>query len=349
MAKQKSVYILGAGFSYPAKIPMQAQLLKEVFAYTPGFAEVRFVTAREKVERLITTLFDHPDQVTLEDLFTILDRSVIAKERFRDYSWSELYDFRENLVYVILHIIERKLSTIPAGIEETYRAFARFLIEKRQKAGRTKDGLAVISSNWDTLLEHFIDEQIDAQTLKKFGVDYCIYTHFLNKKGIPHTNLRALGWHNIKLLKLHGSLNWLYCTNCGRIYVDQDNIGIHDEECGYCEQMTTAPKLYLDPLIITPTILKEYNNLHIKNIWQNAFIDIQEASEVVFIGYSLPLADYEFKYLLKKAIKPGTKLIAVLAPSDKTETKERYVSFLGDGVEFHFEGLEKWVEGGIAC
>jgi NAD-dependent SIR2 family protein deacetylase len=345
MHKTKSVYILGAGFSYPAKVPVQAHLLKEVFAYAPSFTEAEYTSARDGVERFITSLLDSKDQVTLEDLFTILDRSVIAKERFRNFKWSELYDIREQLIYTILHIIERRLASIPSRAKKTYRSFAKYLIDKRLAVGRQKDELAVISSNWDTLLEFFVQEQIAVSGAKKTGLDYCIYTHSLENKAVPHTNLKALGWHNLKMLKLHGSLNWLYCSNCGRIYVDKKNIGIRKEECNYCEQVGTGSKLYLEPLIITPTILKEYNNLHIKNIWQNAFIDVQEATEVIFIGYSLPLADYEFKYLLKKAIKTGTKITAVLTKKDKKNgTAERYTNFLGNGVTFHFDGLKKWVE-----
>lgn len=150
MPKTKSVYILGAGFSCPAKVPVQTQLLKEVFAYTPTFTEAEFSTARNSVEQFITTLFESKDQVTLEDLFTILDRSVVAKERFQNYKWSDLYDIREQLVYAILHIIERRLANISPKTKNIYCTFAKHLIDKRVAARRTNDELAIISSNWDT-------------------------------------------------------------------------------------------------------------------------------------------------------------------------------------------------------
>jgi len=31
------------------------------------------------------------------------------------------------------------------------------------------------------------------------------------------------GGFNVKLLKLHGSLNWLQCPRCNRLFVDFDN------------------------------------------------------------------------------------------------------------------------------
>jgi hypothetical protein len=53
---------------------------------------------------------------------------------------------------------------------------------------------------------------------------------------------------------------------------------------------------------MTPTMLKNLSNTHLKLVWQNAAIDLREASRIVFLGYSCPLADFECPYLLLKAV-----------------------------------------------
>lgn len=43
--------------------------------------------------------------------------------------------------------------------------------------------------------------------------------------------------------------------------------------------------------LLLPTYLKNLSNIQIKLVWQNAAIELSEATRIVFIGYSLP-ADF---------------------------------------------------------
>lgn len=199
------------------------------------------------------------------------------------------------------------------------------------------------------------------------------------QKRTPSTLLKANEIYNIKLLKLHGSLNWLVCPKCGRFFVEYDkNIAIntlgsvkHEEECcRFCKD-TVGEKMgepLLESLIITPTYMKELNNLHIQNIWHNAYIELTEADEVVFIGYSFPEADFEMRYLLKRAIGNDTSIKVILHETDnpayyrkKIEKsliepdmidhlvekinlpEKRYNSFFGKSVvEYNYNGIENY-------
>jgi hypothetical protein len=119
-------------------------------------------------------------------------------------------------------------------------------------------------------------------------------------------------------LKLHGSVNWLACPYCGRVYVDyEEDIAINEFAvncaCPECEKLidiSNVPQMH--SILITPTFLKDLNTLNIKNIWHNALIDLSEAKHIVFIGYSFPDADFEMRYLLKKSVQPGTRIEVVL-------------------------------------
>jgi hypothetical protein len=126
----------------------------------------------------------------------------------------------------------------------------------------------------------------------------------------------------------------------------------------------------MNSVLITPTFLKDLNNLYLKNIWHNAFIDITEAEKIVFIGYSFPDADFEMRYLLKKAVQPGTAIEIVLHNTDDPETykavmtnhgftikevnafintlnlpEKRYRAFFGnEAIALYYCGLEGYVE-----
>lgn len=341
---KKTVFVLGAGFSFGALIPLQAQLLKEIFSYSPHFEEANIIEAQTFLRKFIKNLFGSVKTVALEDIFTILDRGVISKERFQNYTWIQLYECRNHLVNLILHILNKKQQAIPSTVSESYKKFARAIIRKRRASGRKSDPIGIISSNWDTLIELFISRSLTKRERANTFIDYCTFTH---GSKISHIHIKAKGHYNLKILKLHGSLNWLHCSNCGRLFVDDENIGIQKKECSYCNQGSANGNndLLLEPLIITPTLLKELTNLHIKSIWQNAFIELQEADNIYFIGYSLPYADFEFKYILKKAIRDKTNLHAVLIDKDvRNGTMRRYKDFFGNRVEFDFTGFEKWIK-----
>ena len=50
----------------------------------------------------------------------------------------------------------------------------------------------------------------------------------------------------------------------------------------------------------------------------------QKAEKIIFCGYSLPMAGYEFRYLLKQNIQPGTKIDVVLYHNDDPERSTDY-------------------------
>ena len=82
--------------------------------------------------------------------------------------------------------------------------------------------------------------------------------------------------------------------------------------CKFCKNDTDTGDLSkLHSFIITPTFMKSFDNLNIKNIWHNTFMEINESDHLVFIGYSFPDADFEMRCLLKKAVKSNANITVV--------------------------------------
>lgn len=338
--KQKYVFILGAGFSYDAGVPTQASLLSKIIKHENTF-EPKFETNKINIIDFIKNIFPNIEDIDVEEVFTILDRAVNEKEKFRTYTWQKLDKLRARLVYLILFVIDESLKKVDYKTDDAYKTFTKYLIKLRKTA---YSDLTIVSTNWDNLLEKYIEAYMfDKPNIK---TDYCIYTYKLNDKThIPDILRKSKGFDNIKILKLHGSINWLYCSNCKRIYIDDLSIAIQQKKCEYCTSNDLEESdLYIEPMIITPTLLKEYHNLYIQGIWQNAFIELQEAKKVYFIGYSLPKIDFELKYLLKKSIQ-NLDITVVLAPDDEgKETHKNYQRLFGnEKVTYCFDGFEKWI------
>jgi len=82
-----------------------------------------------------------------------------------------------------------------------------------------------------------------------------------------------------------------------------------------------------------PTFLKNFSNPQYKIIWQNAGIELSEAQKIVFIGYSLPQADFEMRQLLSRMIRKDAVIEVVDYGKETDEkikaTKQRYEVFFG--------------------
>jgi hypothetical protein len=188
-------------------------------------------------------------------------------------------------------------------------------------------------------------------------VDYCCYISSLDA-GDPRvrSGLWSLGCrgYNVKLLKLHGSMNWLQCPNCQRLFVDfglkQDILArLGQENCRHCRKVGYAN--LLAGSLIMPTFLKDLSNFQIKLIWQNAGVELMEAKRLVFIGYSLPNADFEFRQLLSRMVHRDAQVDVVLyeGPSDDDKRRfkaeqDRYRQLFGKRpLQFHSKGVVDYV------
>ncbi len=442
MMADKTVYILGAGASRTANLPVQNGLLPFIYSIRMNGRNSSIdqdflsLDINEKIERVwdvyhifdkyrqslgefIVTNFSSIDKidqyhvaiefadsleeinyehkneflfkaydivknvnVSLEDLFTIFDNVAVGREHFRLYSPEKMGKIHSELKLCIIYSLVYSMAT--ELDDRQYRRFSKLLLNTRLAATQKEDVLSVITMNWDDVLEHTLFELCSTynSTINKgqqrVYPDLCFYDHSINDnlEHLPSTLIKAKGHKNIKILKMHGSLGWLECPKCGRIYSDFTREIAADEysgvQCPYCKSID--PLIGEDPvlrnLIITPTFMKSLSNLNLKNIWHNAYIDVSEADRLIFIGYSFPDADFEMRCLLKKAVKTNAKITVVLHNGDNPQIfindflskgyseeesekltakmqfpEVRYKSFFGeDKVEFCYKGLQGFID-----
>lgn len=164
------------------------------------------------------------------------------------------------------------------------------------------------------------------------------------------------------LHKLHGSCDWAHCSGCGRIsllntsrYLKERGLreekltlesfmkqllGAKQAQCGRCGSM-------LRPVIIPPTLVKNYSNSHIRHVWSHAERELQRCTEIYFVGYAMAADDLEFISMLKRHTQDVDRdKIHVITPDEGAIW--RYHSVFGRSIDIQLMRFEEWVAANCA-
>jgi hypothetical protein len=191
------------------------------------------------------------------------------------------------------------------------------------------------------------------------GYDYDIDVRALDDTALPAGPMR--------LHKMHGSSNWLYCDSCRQLYappagkaalnlnayLEPDDfrlLGRDDAAAEVAARKIPSVCARCDnPLagrLATFSYRKAFSINQFQTIWDRAYSALARADRWLFIGYSMPEADFEFRHLLKAAQlarRPASALSITMVCKDK-ETAPRFRAFFGDAMgDISEEGLEDWV------
>lgn len=354
----KTVYILGAGFSMDAGAPSQAKLVSEIYDLRGKFT----VSQNKKIEIWLKE-FDkflsnglnvstaEKNYYTLEDVYTPIDKCINESISFKAYTVQQLIELRDYINRLIILAVRNAIDKNRKS-KSNIEKFVQLVIEgaRERLTDEKKDLVSVITTNWDIMLDNYIYRQLSNEKKNKGEhfkgvVDYCCYISSLDEN--DHSikpGLYALGrkGYNVKLLKLHGSLNWMQCPKCQRLYVKfykQFNGGyVFDKKfCRHCERnfkQKNDASNQLSVNLIMPTFLKNLNNIQNKLIWQNSAIEISEASKIIFIGYSLPLADFELKQMLSRMTRKDVEVEVYLVNGDNPDNYADNAKYQTAGYRF---------------
>lgn len=259
-------------------------------------------------ERLREQLESSDIKISLEDVFTLFDKSINQKEHILNYTYSEIDKLQHSILRLFIYYFSKRVT------EHDYN-YSDYL-ETINYISKNKDRISLITTNWDILLEEYLCRN-NIQYNYKFNSAYV-----LDEDG-EIFDKELLDNKKISYIKLHGSINWFRCLSCGTLQIyNADSCGnyLFDDEkperCLKCGQVSTGEEVQIKPEIITPTMIKSITGQLYNNLWQNAAYELQQAKKIIFCGYSLPMADYEFRYLLKKNIQTNTEIDVVLYHDD---------------------------------
>ena len=185
--------------------------------------------------------------------------------------------------------------SVPVYSTDLYAFFAA-LIGGVFTAPQSRDDQSncVITFNYDLVLD-------DALRSLSIEPDYCLPPDIIEgprQTADPRT---------VRLLKLHGSLNWGICVGCkDRITIAPPLLGKFSvDDWNGCERCN---KSSLQTLLVPPTWDKSEYRKIMSPVWTQAVKEIRSATRICIIGYSVPDTDTFFKYLLALGLAKNDRL-----------------------------------------
>ncbi len=324
--------------------------------------------------RFIHDAFDHSESAkakhwpNLEDLFTNIDLAANTGHHLGPrHAPSNLRMTRRVLLARMMHMLNERYIEAESNKADNWKKLDRFFKDL------DIDHSAFISINWDTVIERRLAER---RKIRSF--DYrceAMAARFASKGNLilPRPSVKAL--KTVPVIKIHGSVNWLYCDNCRQLYwfapdeavrvamqlitpQEAQKLKLQEaDDCAkwLCLNCRTVP---LTTRIATFSFLKSLDFPMFERSWLSAERLLRSADKWVFIGYSLPAADYEFKHLLKRVQlsrreAPEFAVITGGSEADWDYTYMNYQRFFGRGIKkdenFFPDGLsERAIESACA-
>jgi hypothetical protein len=347
MPDPRIAVFFGGGASCAEGAPTQAGLFNAYFDFNRADKDPD--GKRESINIELATFFrtffsidvDHDDLKesvfpTFEEALGTLELAISREESFRGLDHPTLFQqgsrirsVRQALILLIAIILDHTLEHCKYLHK---RLIARLVEEEIVR------NFEFLSLNYDILIDNALVAQQNVVDL-----DYCLeFTNF--EKAGPGQWHRPDPRKAVRLLKLHGSLNWLYCPTCRAITLTPLEKSVcklvTDPSACICSCGTLSV-----PIIIPPSYFKVLSNLYLQEVWNAAEQLLSKSDMWVFCGYSFPDADMHLKYLLKRVQVNSSKLRKVLvfnwhAKKKKDEAKNeqlRLRRFLGSGFDVDYK------------
>ena len=310
---KKTAIFLGAGASAAEGAPVQNALFKEYFSSKnihkqPEIYDVLGQFFRRIFNINLTGPLKNITFPTFEEALGVLDLSEMRRESLRGFDFAgaappgdqpqppgnqpQAYGNRVQLIRYYLTLAMAK--AIDDGLRnqgkqkrnrKNQQAPHRLLVDNLGKQGLLANTI-FISTNYDILIDTALDMNLD------YGVEFAGQHRFGGRE--------TAGPNAVRLFKIHGSLNWLYCPVCNNLngYEAKAVLSLlyPDKSITRCEFCSSV----MTPVIVPPTFYKDMSRVFLSSIWNRAENALREVDHVIFCGYSLPDADMHIKYLLKR-------------------------------------------------
>lgn len=276
------VYILGAGFSKCAGLPVQSDF--QTLLLSDSFATPIDKVISERIRAFFQAAFswhDNAPMPSMEDIFTCIDLSAGSGHHLGPrFGPRELRAIRRMLIYRIFQVLDQRYAS-SADI-------ARLLRDDPRESG-------FVVLNWDVVLEKHLYDINRRPGREPIGINYA------TDYKLWHGGQQAS--RSVRVAKVHGSSNWIYCDNCRVLYVDpysklslevragllesdfqlfspQTPPGLLGPDSDFCPECRS----HLGPHIATFSFRKSFRSYAFQNSWQHAEQLLTAAANWTFIG-----------------------------------------------------------------
>jgi len=341
------VLFLGAGFSKNAGFPLMREF--SMFSQDLAGYEEHILCLHNCISYAQRTrAYIHGDIYNVEYLMSVLSLAAITNPDLeftvenKKIRVSDALDILKELVWRVYSRIEDV-----ANLRKSYELFVASLTHFTKRPNNCID---IITTNYDLLPEMIM------YAIKKNATMPVEFERMPLPEGCKAPPNCAIvggsGGYQIyregeskNLHKLHGSVNWflkkgsnfqkLYCWDEIFPLIGRHNDLFHMPFC-VCNR-AEIPKDYL-PVIVPPSMIKEYNVPVILKAWQGASEAIAKANKIIFIGYSFPPSDTIMKFFLGTSLtnnQSGCRITVIDKNTDavKASVEEVFVNDIHNQID----------------
>jgi hypothetical protein len=318
-----NVYILGAGFSKAAGLPLTSEFLTKMREAHPwldggGRGEEAKAIAEVFALRRVAAGAAHRVKMNvenIEDLFSFA--SAVERGRVAP-SVSKAIAATLDYCELTSTPLRREVRVAPATTGPVPNAWRERLQDKKQEEPFLVSVYETALAAMLGLLKHVVDIE---NTIITFNYDLVV-EHALRALRVPY----SYGWRDprtvfrdegvarggLPLLKLHGSINWVAGRRKNR--------------------MTRPPTAYAEyeharkagevPVLVPPSWAKTFSGV-LLDVWNEAVERLSTATRIIVIGFSMPATDTHFKYLLAAGLRENVSLREILFVNPDAEMQMR--------------------------
>ncbi|MEW5914506.1 MAG: hypothetical protein AB1814_18265 [Thermodesulfobacteriota bacterium] len=335
----KTVFILGAGASADAGIPV----MKDFLDRARDFYTTDWLTKEEK--QIFSRVFDAINQLTGTSFYSYIDLNNIENVlsafdmgsligRLGNIPVEKIIDLKkyaQKLIGITIDLSTnfRQREDNGTVVEGHYHRLATVILDILAK--QKDQEVSIITFNYDLALEY-------AMHFHKIKTNYYL-NNITDDSSLP-------------LLKLHGSVNWGYSNvDNSVIYFGIDKIlnglgftGIKNNKKlivwkQFENEETKNRQKIGGPVIVPPTWSKSEHHYKIDRVWKKAAEVLSKAEAIYIIGYSLPETDLFFRYLFALSTHGEVSLrrFWVFNPDPEDEVGKRFEKLVGSGLTSRYK------------
>jgi len=323
-SSRKIAYILGAGFSYgtghnavvgqsPIQMPLQCTLLKELCVFhhrqinhlnlvvkyiRKYFSPKTYRSQRTKGSKRHDDLYG----LSIEEIITFFDE-LVRTEHPEEVRIKEVIDELHRLTAGLISFLSTNGNP---GQNQLLKKFAKRLAQTD----------VIITFNWDTILDRVLANRGTGVKGSRWDVSWGYGKTVRDTFDYPtykrsHERKVRNPKKYVKLLKLHGSINWIAeVKDKIRAKVGTVTKGWEFRKACYEKLVMMPPKMIKSEIWDKSSdyqkgINKVGNDAVVgfyRAIWDEAQKQLELCRRIVFIGYSFPPADFAVGNMLRRAI-----------------------------------------------
>lgn len=337
MEDTKVVLIIGAGATvadvYLRPIEKQPPLDKKFFSCAKS-------SNNQEVNKIESYFSENYHVDILDSENDSLEK--IMMTLYADIFDPNLSDKSLEIFRLLIRLFTKRLADTTNNIKSTQNCLLYQIIKNYLDKNVKSNNITFITFNQDLQIEKILYELKQAKDLKTDDIIFNFPTCYLlnkyqmmkPKKNVDIFDVNKENSDGIKILKLHGSLNWYSehrseKLSAKRMFDPSRKIRISKRKNitdliyqGQNRREHTFP-------IIVPPVNHKSAIIHneMRKLWGYSETALNEADEIIIYGYSCPITDFESSNLILRSLKDKTyEKLSIIDPNPNT--LKRYVELI---------------------